>query len=224
MNKKNNRKQLRIRDGGFFASAGFFRHQNSAGFTLVELVVVLAVSVMLTAILVTFNRGADRHIILINEQARLVQALTSAKVLSLQTFVRAEALGNVKTCGYGVHFEDRSYLVFIDSPLPDPLNSSCIDENNQYTGNLKFDGPIEVATVNQEFEVAPFLVYSLDPRVVFGDLPGGGRDFDVLFIPPEPTTYFYPAGMENAEIFINQIDGRGGTSVKITRFGQISAQ
>jgi type II secretory pathway pseudopilin PulG len=222
MSGKNNRKQFRFNYKRYLNRSRFFENRGTVGFTMIELVVVLGVSVMLTAILVTLNRSGERNIVLFNEQARLVQALTSAKILSLQTFVRVEEAGNVKTCGYGVHFEDDSYTVFVDSPLPDPLNSSCIDENNQYTGNRRFDGPIEIATTNQDLEATPFLVYSLDPRIEFGSLPGNNASFDVLFVPPEPTTYFFPDGLESAIIPVKLKDESGAINVKITKFGQIS--
>jgi len=192
-------------------------------FTLIELLIVIGVSVMLIAILVTFNRNSDKNIILINERAKLVQAITTAKSLSIQTFVKDSfAGGNFRTCGYGVHFEGSGYFVFRDTPLPDPINSPCVDSNNQYTGDKKFIGQQFEMIINQDNPEQ--FMFPLDKKVEFVSLPGGQPIFDVVFIPPEPRVYFYPNISGEAEIVLGLIDNPSRSSVKINSFGRITTQ
>jgi prepilin-type N-terminal cleavage/methylation domain-containing protein len=193
------------------------------GFTLIELLVVIAVSVFLVTTLITFNRSSGKNIIIFNEQARIIDTLTTAKAFSIQTFIEKGPLaGDFKSCAYGVHFEGDRYFVFRDTPLPDPISSPCIDGNNQYAGDKKFSGdPFEMIIYVEDPER---FMFRLDDKVEFGNLPGGDQGFDVVFVPPDPKAYFFPESLDEAIIEIKLKDGSHRLGVKITDSGRITTE
>ena len=96
----------------------------SRAFTLVEMLVVMAIIAVISASLILYSRTGERQIILFKDQALIVAALSRAKSLSVATFGQAGV-----PCGYGVHFETpRKFLIFKD------LVSDCNASDNIYSG------------------------------------------------------------------------------------------
>lgn len=100
------------------------KKKNKWGFTLVEMLVVMAVIAVVSTSLILYSRTGERQIILFKDQASIVAALSRAKSLSVATFGQAGV-----PCGYGVHFEaPRKFLLFKD------LASDCSAADNIYSG------------------------------------------------------------------------------------------
>ena len=181
------------------------RITSRAGFTAIELLVVLAVSVVLTTLLITTNRGSEGIVVLRGEQAKLLGAIASAKSLAIQTFVADPNAS--RACGYGVYFPGASvltYTVFQDKP--DPPTGQCV-ALGAYTGNKQFDSGEEVQA------------YALTSGVVFDSISISS----VLFIPPDPMTVLYPSASE-ATVVLKLTDGGASAGVTVTGAGQITAE
>ncbi len=160
------------------------------GFTVIEMLVVIAILGIISATLITSMRVGERQIMLFREQARVISALSRAKSLSIATFGES---GNVP-CGFGVHFEPTSFLIFKD------LASDCGSADRVYSG------PSEI-----------FESFTLDSKVTFNALTLS----DIVFIPPNPFIRITP-NQDQATITIQTIDGSASKNVKINSAGQIS--
>ena len=130
------------------------------GLTLIEIVVVLGISMLLTSMLIVFNRSGERQIVLYTDQARVVGVLNRVKSLTLKTYKTG---GNV--CAFGVHFEEpRKFIIFKDVSSSDDCDG--VDNDWKYNGD------------SEKIEE-----FSLNSRLKFINLADDNMH-DVLFIPP----------------------------------------
>ena len=98
------------------------------GFTLVEMMVIIGILALISAILIVYIRSGSRQIILFREQAQVVSILSRAKYLAISTFGKTGV-----PCGYGIHFEKpTTFLIFKD------IADDC------QTSDLKYSGPQEI--------------------------------------------------------------------------------
>jgi len=132
------------------------------GFTVIEILVIVAVLSLLTTILLLNIRTGQNQIILFREQTKIIGILSRAKYLAISTFGREGV-----PCGYGVHFNKTSgvFLIFKD------LAVDCGASDKKYSGASEI-----------------YESYQLDPAVMFD----GPTSLDVLFIPPEPLVVITP--------------------------------
>ena len=176
----------------------------NTGFTVIELMVVIAVTVILLSVTLSFSRNSNQGIILRNERARLIAAITRAKASSIQTLgVTGQA------CGYGIWFDPTpgipGFIFFRDTPVfPE---TECIRNGNVYTGDMIL-GP------GEEISRGEF-----DDGVIYKDLPVT----EVLFIPPDPKTVIMPSLAEEAIIILSTADGGAETKIQVTSAGLITA-
>jgi prepilin-type N-terminal cleavage/methylation domain-containing protein len=133
------------------------------GFTVIEMLVVISViGLLLTTTMVFYGRAGERQIVLFREQAKILNILSRAKFLSIQTFGKTEPI----PCGYGVHFEEpQSVILFRDDA------ENCVQSDNRYSGDTE--------------KVESFI---LDRAAIFEPLPLS----DVVFIPPNPRVVMTP--------------------------------
>jgi len=168
------------------------------GFTMIELLVVMAIMGLLTSLVITYSRTGERQIVLFKDQASLISLLIKARSLSVGT------LGEVVApCGYGVNFnESGSVIIFKDSsPGNDP---KCLDADNVYNSG--------------EEKVEEFI---LNPALKFDELDLA----DIVFIPPMPKVVIDNDKTKlEAIIKIKSISGSGERAIKVTNAGQITAQ
>ena len=123
--------------------ASCFKLHDEKGFTLIEMLFVLATIAILSTILIAYSRTGERQIIVFRDQTKIINALLRAKSLSLATFGKAGV-----PCGYGVHFEKpRTFIIFKD------IADDCSQADHKYSGS------------NEIVESM-----SLDRLVAFGDL------------------------------------------------------
>jgi prepilin-type N-terminal cleavage/methylation domain-containing protein len=98
--------------------------KNKAGFSLVELLAVIAVLAMLSAILIQYSRTGERQLLLFREQFKLASTLSRAKSLAISTFNYPDV-----PCGYGVHFAPpRTFILFRDNA------ADCSSSDRIYSG------------------------------------------------------------------------------------------
>lgn len=199
------------------------RCSKGAGFTFIEVLVVITISLALTTMLVGYTRTSERQIIFFKEHSILVNALFRAKSFALETFQPELTPGfagsGERVCGWGVHFDltgqNNRYILYRDiAPGSNP--NAC---SNPSVGNFN------PSSNNPE----AFEVFELDTKIIkisclrFGPsgscspssserkvmvipradaagviiAPGGGggniQQLDVFFLPPDPQVIFHPS-------------------------------
>ncbi|MCP6720207.1 MAG: prepilin-type N-terminal cleavage/methylation domain-containing protein [Patescibacteria group bacterium] len=181
----------------------------SNGFTLVEIMVVIAITVLLSSIAITYNRSGERQIVLFRDQALVVGLLNRTKSLAIQKYRDPDISGDYSTCAFGLHFESgsRDFILFQDFG-----EGGCSLANYAY-------GPTD-PTATPPPPLEELESFSLDSKLEFSGIPIGG--LDILFVPPELTATTTHASGFPVTITIQTVGG--GSTVPITVFsiaGQI---
>lgn len=194
------------------------------GFTLVELLVVLAISAMLSAIAITYTGMERNQIALSVETAKVAGLVLQAKSLSITTYAESSS-----TCAYGVSFNISADTYSIFAFDPDP---------SKYGGSVP-PCPDEASVAGTGIAPAEMVQYSPDTwNVSLANgvhLQSGGNGDDlavVLFYPPEPVTLISRDGthfldpqttpdMTSAAYFVTG-DGSSNAAVSVNAAGQIS--
>lgn len=98
--------------------------QATGGFTLVEVLVTVSITAMLTSVLVLYSRTGERQILLFREQSKVINLIARSKSLALQTYI-----DGTSSCGYGIHFSlPDTMILFRD------LSADCANSDNIYSG------------------------------------------------------------------------------------------
>ena len=183
--------------------------KNNSGFTLIEMLVIISVTLVLSGILIGYSREAGKQLILVNNQAKLVSLIARAKSLSTATFLE-NALplnpGDPRICGYGVHADTGSGEIFIFRDLA----VDCASGDNKFgSGDVKLTGQLNVFELNlQATQFASDMTLH-----------------DIMFIPPDPTVIINgDASLREAMISIEVKDGSSKSIVKINNAGRISTK
>jgi len=183
--------------------------KNNKGFTIVELIVTFSVIAILASYMIVYNKTNKTQIVLSLEQAKLVDALNTAKSLTLSTYVEGNS-----SCGYGVYinYRNNSYEIFKYGQPPNcsAIASSSIDlSNSSYT---------KIKTTN------------LPKEIIFDNSKNNKLNI-IFFIPPDPKTLIWSNGSspisENssnyeANIYLKTKDGSMSKTIKVNVMGQIS--
>ena len=145
------------------------------GFTLVEMMMVITISAVLMAMVIFYGRGGEKQIILLTEQAKLVNTILRSKSLAIQTFNQSR-----RPCGYGVHFIPNGYVLFKD------LAEDCSLSDKRYSGP---DEDVENIILNNavKFLLPPLLDILFIPP-----------DPIVILIPSQPEAVLTIATLDEA--------------------------
>mgnify|MGYP001592472138 CR=1 FL=1 len=168
-----------------------------AGFTLIEMVVIIGVLTLLTSFLILYGRTGERQIILLRDKAKVINIILRAKSLAISTLVEDEP-----ACGYGVYIESSRYLVFKDKSL------DCASSDRIYSGEASGEKLVEET-------------FDLDPALRFSEIGAA----NILFVPPDPKV-FLDGGqtLNEAKISIVTVDNRLKADIIINNAGQVSSQ
>ncbi len=134
--------------------------EQDRGFTLIEILVVMAITVLVTGFLVAnFSRSRTD----LNQVALTV---TNAVREAQSNALTGSLVRGTYRCGYGIHFQSDGYLIFAG---PDAHLVDCTTQNRTYDAGV--DTTISTGLLpNQSLEI-------VQPAP------------DVYFEPPNPTTY-----------------------------------
>ncbi len=215
--------------GAAFLSRRLVTQKTTSGFTLVEMIVTVAVFVTLSTTLLVSYSGMNKHLNVDSSAHQIGQWVRDAQVSAMSVRSAKNAAGTYS--GFGIHFdfaEKEKFIYFAD------INS-----------NLRYDdgGAACGAVGNVECEREIFLtqgnkIYSLCGQVVgaISDarciVPNGVSSvIDIVFTRPEPDARItgdingvgFPTTYSSARITITSLKGYRRT-VEVWTTGQISIQ
>ncbi len=198
-----------------------------SGFSLVEALVVVSITVILSGILIVHSRTSERQIIFFREQSILVSAVLRAKAFSIETFQPDLQPGLTpptdRICGWGIYFDKDAAQVIIFNDIASAVGASdCASANQMYNFGAGSDEKFETIT--------------LDPAVAIdciGVNPGVGQScssnssvlvLNVTFVPPDPTVVFKPLSGAEAVIVLKLSDPAQPrmSTIRISQAGQVS--
>lgn len=141
------------------------------GFTLLEVMVTVVLSMILTGTILVYNRSGESQVSVFKDEATVVGVINRAKAFTQQR------LNTPLACGFGIHIDggaSKSFQLFADKRSQSW--DSCVSPTGTYAlgVNFRYDGSEEVMGT-----------YELDSKSKFIDIPAGG--LDVVFIPPDLT-------------------------------------
>lgn len=176
------------------------------GFTLLELLVVVGITALLSAILISYSSSSRQQIALYAEEARLGQTIYRAKFIALSSYVRST--GSPGTCGYGVHIDYAAMSYYLFS-YNKPANSGCDSINSIDTNS---ENIMSTFRLNKNIKlVAPSGTPRLD---------------DILYVPPDPKIIISSAGTVvsngSAAVIIQTQDNLLSAPVSVNSAGLIS--
>lgn len=147
------------------------------GFSLAEMVVVIAIMGILTGILLVYNRSTEKYMMLYTERSKVIGVLNRAKTLALQKY-KEEGIGGPRDyteeeiCAYGVRFiSDSEYeLFYVKKKIEDVdcniASSQSVKESIKLDSRIKFNTGTTMKYVAFE---APYLNVTTD----------GGQDIEL---------------------------------------------
>jgi prepilin-type N-terminal cleavage/methylation domain-containing protein len=175
--------------------------KSSRGFTLIEIFVVLAVTSILSGMMILYGGGSRRLTSLTIESAKMAQMIERAKSLSVLVEYDLEN----STCGYGVRFDvtGRRYALFRYLAYP---GEDC--------------GAIAAIGEESYDELESF---SMPTGIGFKETADSISD--IFFLPPDPRTIMFRNSTRvsgTREIRIAVEDGSAELAVQVNSGGQIS--
>lgn len=182
----------------------FYNHllKNRKAFTLVEILIVIAISALLSTIVIAYSSLSKNEVSVSIEEAKISQFLFQAKTLAMATYAVSSS-----TCGYGVYFDYTAgtYSIFAYTPN----FSSCPDASTVSSSTIS-------TSDIQKYTDSTWNVH-LTKGVQFQQNADSASI--ILFYPPNPTTlislngysfangasssiYLFPAGNS---LYVNHI-------------------
>jgi prepilin-type N-terminal cleavage/methylation domain-containing protein len=193
-------------------------NKKSKGFTLIEVLITVAISAMLSAIVITYSGIGRNEVALSVEAAKVSQFMFQARTLAVQTYKVSAS-----TCGYGVYFDTSNSTYSIFSYDPVAVGSSegqtCPD-----VGTLTHVSSTEMSKYSDEtWQVR------LSSGVIFKPHPSAEGDMAtlVLFYPPDPVTFISRDGgvtfvKSDSNVYLGTVGGEDTQAISINLAGQIS--
>lgn len=185
-----------------------------AGFTLIEVLIVIGISAMLAAIAIGYSGVGRNQTALSVEETKISQFILQARTLAIATYGN-----NAGACGYGVSFDPakQTYSLFAYAPsLP-----SCPSASTVLAG-----GPTSIEGAEQKYTDGTWQVH-LGTGVVLSASGASSLDL-VLFYPPDPTTFLVQLNTpevftyETSDINLVTSDGMSSKTIAVNSAGQVS--
>jgi prepilin-type N-terminal cleavage/methylation domain-containing protein len=207
--------------------------KSRAGFTLLEMLVVIGITTLLAAVAITYSKVGQNETALTVETSKIAELILQAKELAINTY-GATAVSGYKACGFGVHFDfsgsTPTYSLFaysvvdngtMDLPCPSLASTTEI-------GLVGPNGEGGIA-IPQEYQPSSWEI-PLAQGVTMSNTPANTLT-DVIFYPPVPTTLItqddsggYVSQFLNVTSYIHlsTTDGRNSSTIAVSPEGQVS--
>lgn len=201
------------------------------GFTLVELMVVLAIIVTITSIALTSQSSFNKTLILANTAYDIALTLRSAETYGISS----RASGAAVNVGYGVHLASgdinaNSFILFADTSG----GASCVGQrpdckpgDNVYTSGGSGDALVQTYRLNNGIFIHNFCAYSGATGLCenpSGSLSGGLASLDIVFDRPNPDASIIANGTSYTGACLALSSAQGGFRyISVASSGQITA-
>lgn len=208
--------------------------KSQKGFTVIEMIVVIALSIFFTTIAIVYSGTSRKYISFLNQQSLLIGSFFKARAYAVETFQPTQTPfdatpPNEKICGWGLHLEKGigatpdNYVIYRDFETlgaSDPCADSAAGNYDANTG--------------EDFEMI-----ALDPALIkfkcldLVDAPDTGcatnaglPAIDVFFQPPDPKVKFYGQSGTPAEadIVLQLADNSRCSLVTVNKAGQVNVK
>lgn len=197
------------------------------GFTLVEILVVIAISAMLATVALVYTSSARNEVALAVETAKVAGTILRAKDLAIATYNNSPA-----TCAYGVYLNipANSYSIFAFNPDPAKYVPASVPPCPSAASTTAAG----IAVGGTTPEVTQYSAGTWNVSVANGVrmIDGGNNDTAViaLFYPPSPktimsrdgATFIPPASATTLRVYLVTADGKGSTTISVSPAGQIT--
>lgn len=200
----------------FFKSDKNFRA--AQGFTLIEVLIVIAITALLASFIIIYGSTAREQTSLFVEEAKIMNLILQAKSLSVTTLASSTGAVIELPCAYGFEVDYANNTYSIVAYVKD-FSGQCLASGGLDGGTGNLDTSRIVYLPNEVFTPENNLTLvknsdSLD---------------DVLFRPPEPTTYLFPTApaapvLPSRKIYIQSANGATSGVILVSEAGQVTTQ
>ncbi len=195
-----------------------------SGFTLIEVLIVLAITAMLSSIAIIYGHVGQEQIGLSIEESKIGELILQAKELSIATYSQ-----NGSTCAYGVSFNypDQQYSLFAyNAKMPGSFCPSLASTTAPNT--IDTDAIQEYAAGTWAVQITPG-VELINPT----STPASDTVQYVMFYPPDPFTlistdgqtllssYTDPTISPESNIYLQTSDGSLSRTISVSPTGQV---
>lgn len=206
------------------------------GFTLIEILIVLAITAVLSGLAIVYTHVGQNQISLSIEESKIAQLILEAKELSIATYS-----SNSATCAYGVAFD---YASSAASSTYSLFAYNAASPSSKYGGrpicpSLASTSVAIDVTAIQQYQSGSWQVHAA-PGVVLDGSGGAASDTIqyVLFYPPDPCTLVSTDGRtfqsncdsifpynnppSAAYVYLSIADGSMSRTITVNPAGQVS--
>ena len=184
------------------------QERQDAGFSIIEVMVVISITILLSVLTLGYNRSSEKQILLFRDQTYVVSVLNRAKALTIEKFVEVGTGQATTTCAFGVRFSEltNSFSLYRDVHI-----------NGCDNIDIDADGYGYDSGVDGEF----LETFTLDQRSSFNLLFDGGTvtddDIDIAFVSPHLEVF----ASHTFPITIGIESGDTAVKVNVSGSGQI---
>jgi prepilin-type N-terminal cleavage/methylation domain-containing protein len=193
-------------------------HYSRQAFTLIEILVVVAISTLLSTLAIIYSSKTRNSIELTVEEAKISQFILQAKQLSIATY---NTTGST-SCGYGVSFnfaaKPQTYSIFSYDPQGSPPCPAIADVTTNLAGGIGQNEEQQYTENTWDIPVGQGVKLS---NAANDSLAG------ILFYPPDPVTFLSHDGnifsttLGTQKIYLSTVDGGNSATLTVNAEGQV---
>lgn len=189
--------------------------QPSSGFTFIELLTVMAVTIILSGIVLVNFRKGERNLALQRSAQIITQTINQAITSSLAGKRHSNLAGTISQGGFGIYIEKgaSSAILFADCDSEIDYDSSgsagsCIDA--LLGAGSSYPEKVELKNLESNITISSITPCSGGPPCVL----------NITFLPPDPQTQFNPAlGAASEAIIVLQDNTGNEVTVYVNKLG-----
>ena len=198
------------------------------GFTIIELLIVLAIIATITAVALSSQSSFNKTLILANTAYDIALTIRSAESFGLGS----RAIGSVASPGYGIHFQKGvtdSFIFFADtSPA---INSSCTRPDRKPGDQLysSADARVQTYKLGNGMSISDFCVSGAGSVSCASSNGAGLSSLDIVFARPNPDAFIRADGSSftsytSACLKISSKNGEASRFISVAASGEIIAE